>query len=73
MDFCVMKRTNFSDLTPGTRFRYNGRVYLKLRMNLARGEDQKRTVFPTETAVETFNTREPHPEGAGEKSEPGAA
>jgi hypothetical protein len=48
-----MKRAKFCDLPPGTRFNFQGRTYTKLRLNLAKGDDQVRIVFPTDAVVET--------------------
>jgi len=48
----MMTRAKFSDLPPGTRFKFDGRVYFKLRMNLAKNDHHEHTVFPTEMPVE---------------------
>jgi hypothetical protein len=46
----------FGDLLPGTRFRWNGRVYSKLPRNLAAEEGQRvRFLFPTELEVELLD------------------
>jgi hypothetical protein len=49
-----MKRTTFAALPIGTRFKHEGRVYLKLGMNLARDTDQKRVIFPSDLEVKTL-------------------
>ncbi|SPE50499.1 hypothetical protein SBV1_1140012 [Verrucomicrobia bacterium] len=61
-----MKRAKFCDLVPGTRFRHNDRVYVKLQTNLARNEDQRRLVFPTDLAVELIGKQEGPAPGGGE-------
>jgi hypothetical protein len=55
----MTKRTKFRDVVPGSRFRYDGRVYLKLRLNLAKDEHQKRVMFPSEVEVEPIGGGEP--------------
>jgi hypothetical protein len=50
-----MKRARFCDVPTGIRFRHNGRVYVKLRLNLATDEEQRRTIFPSEIEVEAFD------------------
>ena len=47
----MSKRAKFSELASGTWFDYGGRVYRKLRMNLAQDEDQVRVLFPSEAEV----------------------
>jgi hypothetical protein len=51
----TMKRARFRDVPTGTRFTYKGRVFLKLRLNLATDEGQRRTIFASETEVEAFD------------------
>jgi hypothetical protein len=45
------KRAKFSELASGTRFDYEGRMYRKLRMNLAKDEGKVRVLFPSELEV----------------------
>ncbi len=57
-----MKLAKFCDLSPGTRFIHRGRVYQKLRKNLARDEARARAVFPTEAEVSLIEPELPSPE-----------
>jgi len=57
-----MKQARFCDLSPGTRFIHRGRVYLKLRRNLARDEARARAIFPTEAEVGLLELEEPRSE-----------
>ena len=45
------KRTKFCDVPPGKQFKYRGRIYLKLGLNLASDENRTRVMFPSETEV----------------------
>jgi hypothetical protein len=44
-------RAKFSELATGTCFDYRGRIYRKLRMNLAEDEERVRAMFPSEVEV----------------------
>ena len=44
-------RAKFSELPTGTCFDYRGRVYRKLRMNLAEDEERVRAMFPSDVEV----------------------
>ena len=48
----MTKRMKFCAVLPGSRFKYRGRVYLKLRKNIATDEQEKRVLFPSEAEVE---------------------
>jgi len=41
----------FREVPPGSRFEYQGRIYSKVRLNLAKDDQQKTTIFPTEAEV----------------------
>jgi hypothetical protein len=45
------KRVKFCDVPTGKQFKYDGRVYLKLGLNLASDENRTRVMFPSETEV----------------------
>jgi hypothetical protein len=47
-----IKRARFGDVPTGTRFTFDGRTYVKLRMNMARRDDEVRAVFPTDNEVD---------------------
>jgi hypothetical protein len=47
----MSKVAKFSELAAGTCFDYRGRVYRKLRMNLAEDEERVRAMFPSDVEV----------------------
>jgi hypothetical protein len=44
-------RAKFIELAAGTFFDYRGRVYRKLKMNLAEDEERVRAMFPSDVEV----------------------
>jgi hypothetical protein len=50
----MIKRTKFADVPLGTRFKRDGRIFLKLGRNIAKDEHQTRIIFPSEMEVEAL-------------------
>ena len=49
-----MNRVKFSEVPAGEQFKYAGRLFRKLGMNLAKEKGGTRTVFPSSAEVELF-------------------
>ena len=52
----ITKRVTFCEVPSRTFFEYDGRVYLKLRMNLAEDENHVWVMFPSEAEVGAVET-----------------
>jgi hypothetical protein len=51
-----MQWVNLSEVPPGSQFRFGGRLFRKLGMNLAEEPDGSRVVFPSSTEVEMIGS-----------------
>lgn len=59
----------FREVPPGSRFEYQGRIYSKVRLNLAKDDQQKTTIFPSEAEVSPCHAEQRSPEASARQNE----